>query len=674
LKATILANWTLLGLFTLRGSLNDHFISVANSMQLLSIHRSLSKALFHPSVAAARCIISNVLLRLSVMFSSYFPVSIMPLNLLPIDESEARAYRRCLAVVQGLFSPVDQTDGSSSGHFAVLQSSLVDLPGDNPAFLLDILPPDIRHLCSLQHICKSQDILSSACNIFHGFSCAVLTKDDYLAIIVKLFQAGAIVFKQEAIVNGIFGVWKSSERQRFIIDMSRTSSVVCEEPPPLALPSPDLLIQMSSRDTLFLSKIDLTNFYFALETPPDLHILFGLPPLRHSELLSVSISLSGDESSFWIPCFNRLAMGWNWSAYFAHTANDYVLEVSGLYSRFNKISVSSAHVDSDKGFAGSYIDDLFGFHQSAVILDSEFQSSVIPNYDTYKLPVNFKKSKAPSTTANEALGISLVDNILTSSPAKLLSILSHVHSVDQERSVSIRNVESLVGHLVWHSLLRRPLLSCLFEVFNFTFFHSENPLPTPIWAGVQSELFLASSLLPLAQASLSRDWSNFVFFFDASLSGFGAAFIRLPSPPTLGFYKRTHSQASLSPLLSFLNLTVDELSLLLQTSHPLVSGNWHWLHSFPRLTFPIAHLELLAFIISFAEALRQFPNEILGKRVGFVSDSECVVFALQKGRSSTLVMNSLLRVFAGIMLPLDILPVFFWISSELNPADGLSRC
>jgi hypothetical protein len=57
----------------------------------------------------------------------------------------------------------------------------------------------------------------------------------------------------------------------------------------------------------------------------------------------------------------------------------------------------------------------------------------------------------------------------------------------------------------------------------------------------------------------------------------------------------------------------------------------------------------------------------------FLLDSQVAIGVLTKGRSSSRRLNFILSRFAAVTVAANVSPVFGWVSSAKNPADGPSR-
>ena len=83
----------------------------------------------------------------------------------------------------------------------------------------------------------------------------------------------------------------------------------------------------------------------------------------------------------------------------------------------------------------------------------------------------------------------------------------------------------------------------------------------------------------------------------------------------------------------------------------------------------IIMIELLAVVL----VLKKFGNELSGKRITGLIDSEPVLDALIKGQSQQEDMQKLIRVFWDLVAHHNIIIYLDRVSTDSNPADGMSR-
>ena len=100
---------------------------------------------------------------------------------------------------------------------------------------------------------------------------------------------------------------------------------------------------------------------------------------------------------------------------------------------------------------------------------------------------------------------------------------------------STRQLQFLLGHVVWSSLVRRPLLSVLCHVYHFMSGCDDVRSARRLWGSVKHELLSIAYLTPLMFARLSPHVFKDLLCTDASSTG--GAMVRAPMPksflPTL---------------------------------------------------------------------------------------------------------------------------------------------
>ena len=101
--------------------------------------------------------------------------------------------------------------------------------------------------------------------------------------------------------------------------------------------------------------------------------------------------------------------------------------------------------------------------------------------------------------------------------------------------------------------------------------------------------------------------------------------------------------------------------------------SWNVAHSYPY-TRRKDHINILE-LRSILHALewRSRVTSFNSCRFLHLSDSQVCLSVLTKGRSSSRPINRLLRRAAALCLALDLLPLWAWVESRLNPADEPSR-
>jgi hypothetical protein len=107
-----------------------------------------------------------------------------------------------------------------------------------------------------------------------------------------------------------------------------------------------------------------------------------------------------------------------------------------------------------------------------------------------------------------------------------------------------------------------------------------------------------------------------------------------------------------------------ELFVKTRTWFTVVSTKWN----FPDI---IAILEMQALLLAVTWLVNNRKTRDV--RQIFLIDSTAVLGCLIKGRSSCQRLNHLCRRICALLTVCNVIPIWLWVPSESNPADGPSR-
>ena len=104
------------------------------------------------------------------------------------------------------------------------------------------------------------------------------------------------------------------------------------------------------------------------------------------------------------------------------------------------------------------------------------------------------------------------------------------------------------------------------------------------------------------------------------------------------------------------------------------SEQWKWRVFLSYRWHHQDHINVLEVAAAF-DALRSMVKKASSHscRRLFLLDSQVAIGVLTKGRSSSRRLNFILSRFAAVSVAANVFPVFGWVSSAKNPADGPSR-
>lgn len=523
-----------------------------------------------------------------------------------------------------------------------LVASKVSLPISTKSIpLLSVLPPDVASLYASPDALLVDPSEVDLSDLPSPRMCGSVAQ--YELLVTRLNKAGMVTFSSAPrVVNGLFVVKKDGDKQRLIID-ARFANKYFRKPATVSLPTPHHLsrILMANDSPLFVAKSDLQDYYHNLALPDWLHPFFALPPVR------ACVAGLGSNGLVY-PCCTTVPMGWAHSVFIAQSVHQYVLSSTlGSVSSWSLCGdvLCDAAVDA-------YIDDLsiLGHSEERV---ADLQNKAFNAYATFGFPVKDSKTLCATCLPTEVLGLELDGTMKRLAPSleSALSLVGDTLHVLSLPAVHGRVVEHLVGRWTWVMLVRRPIL-CVFKSVYWFVKKAENK-PLSLWSSVKTELMLAIGLVPLLFAPLAAPFFPEVLATDACSYGAGVCVAEVSLVAQLSLYKNWR---------------------FLQTDASHLIGEWSWKPLFHHRFREEAHinvLELEAVLLGVKWCLSH--GHSIGTRLLLFSDSKVAVAILAKGRSSGASVVTTLRRLHAHLLASGLLLSPFWISTDVNPADELSR-
>lgn len=473
------------------------------------------------------------------------------------------------------------------------------------------------------------------------------SQPEWVKLVRRLSELGMVDFTtQPAVVCGVFAVPKSDSTDRLIID-ARPTNTQFAVPDPVRLPTPDLLARLCTDGSrpLFVAKVDLDNFYHRLRLPLWLRPYFALPPVRAGDVgASVSARFGADA---WIhPCCVTLPMGWSHSVLVAQLAHEHFLNTRTTLSPTDRITHSTDSAVSRIRHQ-VYIDDLNLFGTDPVEV-SRAQAAYVREIEAVGLVVKPSKVVAPSSAGVECVGLEVngTEHTVGVSASKLERLRRDTRGVLASSGCSGLDLAHLVGRWTWACLACRPALAVFNAVYRFI--DCAGGRRFQLWPSVVRELRVIMGLAPLLFASTSAAWFDRALATDASSSGMGVVACKTEVDP-----------ASL--------VSEDEAASLAEHAdwRTVVSAPWR------RGGEHINVLELRA-LCTAARWVLSFRHSV-GARVLVLCDSQVVVGAVTKGRSSSQLLLRRLRYLSSLVLASGLRLSLRWVPTDLNPADEPSR-
>ena len=535
---------------------------------------------------------------------------------------------------------------------------------------LQFLPPD---LLPLYHPDSRQALRASpprpdqvaAIRVTRGYDL-----EQYPALIRKFVECGMFGLQREKpmVINGLFGVAKDLDKDRVIADCRR-GTLFFVDPPGVSLPTPsdiaDLVVSPSPEcSSLCVAKADVNAFYHRLRLPVWMRQYFGFP----------SIEVDGET---WWPVSFTLPMGFSHAVPIAH--NVHLKIVKPIYSQYHVAEVgtdSFLDVPPQRSALVLYIDDNAQLSlESKMSRVNRLQDKMISELEGEGLMMSPSKvvradSHVPET---DVLGVSILRGGGIFPKAGRMAALEYdtsimIHSL----RVSSRSLGSIAGRWVWSCLLARPSLSVLQTVY--VLIELDTPEVRPLSREMGAELQTLLNLSPLISANLLAPFGDLVMATDASLTGAGVCVAEVSSADYRELYSRRMRKGWWSAAL----FGEDGASRQVLDYHPAVAtivenAEWRTVvsYTFKFEESSIVLLEAQA-LLTGLRWLVSNPN-FFGRRIIFFIDSQSLLGAVVKGRSSSRRLNRLCRKMAAYFLVSQIKPSYIWIPSECNPADEPSR-
>ena len=377
--------------------------------------------------------------------------------------------------------------------------------------------------------------------------------EERMKLYQRLFRCGLLTFRrrQKAKV-GMFAVVKKGNKpgnsQRLIVDC-RQANMLQRRPPTTRLSTPASLSDLDfSIDSLHENGYDiesLDQFVSGIETG-DVGDCFYNFVIEHAcswfstgdivdrailrehgmEVTSIFDDLVGDftdllEGEEVYVCFRGVPMGWSWALWLSNeiVCHQCLLATGGTENSLIRDRRTPPLVSPDKIPIGVYVDNVHTFsidgQQSGDEMDKiakRFQSLGIP----------FEVDNVCNNKAVDTLGLTFFfeDGLrVRSKKDRAWRLWLATKGILSRRRVSGEVLRVWLGHVNYHFLLCRPLLSTLSSCYSFC--HSHLGHRFPLWPSVRKEIKLVLNLIFTVEKNLSAPLCPEVHVGDSSDRGYG---------------------------------------------------------------------------------------------------------------------------------------------------------
>lgn len=586
----------------------------------------------------------------------------------------------------------------------------------------------------------------------------------------KLHRCGLLTYRwREKARVGVFAVKKKGNKpgntQRLIVDC-RQGNALLRKPPTTRLSTPAGLTsvdfsQATFDDLGFNTETD-SDFFPTLETGDvgDCFYNFLVPQacswfstgdtldrqtmrawgieesVVYNEETRSNDPLPEDASVF--VCFKGMPMGWSWALYLAQdiVCNQCLIALSGGEHQLIRDKHIAPALQPGQCPVGVYVDNVHTFGASR----GEASKSMVKIAQRFsELGIPFEVDGVEGHERIDTLGLTFHFSNgvrVTAKAERAWRLWSATSAILRRRRVSGDVMRVWLGHVNFHFLLCRPLLSTLSASYKFSIAHLGHRFP--MWSTVRKEMKLVQNLLLVVEKDLSAPYSGEVHVGDSSDRGYGLLsthtsldrvraemqfeerwrFIQSSEPLEIdgGFphpegvpeddvtFRGSIPKAGVGGQTSYGQLLTDKLSdskscrrlkvrskFLLGDSSPTtrsliripgfseISSTWSEEKQWNLIAAKAwknvhEHINIKEAKVALM-GLRRFcrTESNFGHRCLSLCDNQVAVFVFSKGRSGTSSLNNLCRRAAAYQVGCNIRWHVRYIASKDNPADGPSR-
>lgn len=573
------------------------------------------------------------------------------------ENSKAMNNRREVRPVSSYeaFPPVCEASSGKRGDYCLLHSEHVAIPEPREAAtasLEEILGPSQALLqpgtllkkTGVEALDASETMGPESRNCSRARAHA--HPGEWKKIAQKMSAGGMCTFAEVGTVheNSVFGVLKKPDLRaphRLIFSGDVANKFFSDEAGAVELPNPDVLSNLYLADgcKLYIASSDISQCYNRLRVPEWLRRYLGMPQVWSSD-----VGVNGPRRRV-VPVLTVLPMGIIPAVRICQevtltmcrlAGNDRVLTHEGPF----EISRDNPPLDV------IYLDDI-----STVGSDiqevNERSRQLADKCAEFGLPTEeSKRVTAVEGLDGEALGLRFQQTgILSVTPAYFQKLATATEQLLLDQRCSPRRMAEVVGGWVYACLLRRPTLSVLACVYDFTR-RSPYDKPRNIPMEVLRELSILLDLTPAMRCDLSLPVSGRVYATDASNTGAGVTYRDSVSHSDLEILKETRIRKGWQEALKGKENSEE-------TSPSSLGVSRDFRDFFERCPFKVAiasrwsrkahinSLELEALFLAVRHA-RRSPATAL-HRVKFGLDSTVALGASRKGRSSAVALNRIGR-------------------------------
>eukprot|EP00438_Fugacium_kawagutii_P016242 Skav225368 [mRNA] locus=scaffold476:95907:101244:- [translate_table: standard] len=369
----------------------------------------------------------------------------------------------------------------------------------------------------------------------------------------RLFDAGLMTLRRRQKARmGLFAVGKKNGKpgntQRLIVDC-RQANALMRNPPTTKLATPSGLARLDFNiDSLAASGYgldELTTSTPSAETGDvgDCFYNFSLPGVSswfssgdsacRLELEEWGIfqdTIYNEETGCDEPleygtpvyiCFGGMPMGWSWALFMAQEiiSHQCLIALGGSQHQLIRDKSKAPQVQPDCNPVGVYVDNvhIFGGVRGEA---SAAMSKVEQHFTSLGIPFTTDHVDGTSTFSSLGLSFSFGNEVhVRATPQRAWRLWAATRCLLRRRRISGESMRLWLGHVNFHFLLSRPLLSSVSACYAFARAHLGHRFP--MWASVRREMRTVLGLIFLVEKNLSMPINAEVHVGDSSDRGFG---------------------------------------------------------------------------------------------------------------------------------------------------------
>ena len=369
----------------------------------------------------------------------------------------------------------------------------------------------------------------------------------------KLHSCGLLTYRwREKAQVGVFAVKKkgnkSGNTQRLIVDC-RQGNALLRKPPTTRLSTPAGLTSVdfsqSTFDELGCNSDADSSFFPTLETGDVGDCFYNFLVPQACSWFSTGDTLTRKTMRAWgieeivvyneetrsndplpedVPvfvCFKGMPMGWSWALYLAQdiVCNQCLIAMNGGEHQLIRDKHIAPDLKPGQCPVGVYVDNVHTFGASMGEASS-CMHKIAQRFSELGIPFEVDGVEGSERIDTLCLTFHFADGVrVTAKAERAWRLWSATRAILRRRRVSGDVLRVWLGHVNFHFLLCRPLLSILNASYKFAIAHLGHRFP--MWPTVRKEMKLVLHLLLVVEEDLSAPYSGEVHVGDSSDRGYG---------------------------------------------------------------------------------------------------------------------------------------------------------